>query len=256
MMPNQFTPVNSSGSQQSLVNAINTNFRKLDAESVTKSFGGQNSEDKLFIGKTGQDTLGLAYKKNEKDKVIVGKLPDGTYGIIFYDDNDIPIIYMSVDADGKPTMKVAKSGKNAQTGTDNDLIFNSNQDVLKVVKTMDFQFTYNYPEIFLSNDTDNGGSNAAQLTVNHGLNFVPLVIWTVIVPGTTGNSATLSAGSIYSTDFGASYTQQYYWTLNANSTNLVIGLYRRYGGKAGSTLGSIYGTLNIRAYLLQENATT
>ncbi|QHC73779.1 hypothetical protein [Rathayibacter sp. VKM Ac-2805] len=134
-MANNFNQINSSSSQAAIVAQVNRNFAKLDAETNLKTFGGQNSPDKLLIGKTSEETLGLTYRKNDDDKMNVGRLPNGEFGLVLNDEQGTPSIYMAITESGKPVLKVAKDGKNAETDTGDDLIFDSSQNVMKIVKT-------------------------------------------------------------------------------------------------------------------------
>lgn len=110
-MPNRFTPVTSSMTAPAIVNQINQNFSKLDAESVTKTFSGPQGRSSL----------------------IQGRLPDDLgYGQILYDRSGKAVIYMAVDKNGKPILKVAKDNQDATVATDDQLIFNSSQNTFKI----------------------------------------------------------------------------------------------------------------------------
>jgi hypothetical protein len=113
-MPNQFMPIGQGTSPEAATNQINQNFAKLDAEAVTKTFNGPNGTQ----------------------AVIQGRLPnDLGYGMLLNDASGMPLIYMAVDQNGLPVMKVAKTGYDATTASDDQLVFNSAQNVFKVVDT-------------------------------------------------------------------------------------------------------------------------
>jgi hypothetical protein len=102
-----------------LVNGVNQNFAKLDAEAVTKVYSGPGG-----------------------NAVVEGRLPnDLGYGQILYDRSGKAAIYMAVDANGNPVFKVAKTDKDATTGTDSDLIFNSSQNTFKIALSGTTQLT-------------------------------------------------------------------------------------------------------------------
>jgi len=212
-MPNQFTPVTTTN-QQAALNQINNNFRKLDAESVTKTFGGQNQDEKLLIGKTGDSTLGLSYKKDEQDKIVVGKLPDGTYGIIFYDNDGLPSIYMSITADGVPVLKVAKEGKDASSASGDDLIFSSAQDVLKVVKTGTVNIVP--PAVWTS-------MTSTTVAIPHGLSIEPAVLAYVNNPVISGLGYTTPGLSVVPSNLYLNTSGNLiYSSMRVDSTNLYL----------------------------------
>ena len=223
-MPNSFTPI-TTGDQKAALNQINNNFRKLDAESVTKSFGGQNSSDKLLIGKTGDETLGVSYKNDGNDKIVFGKLPDGTYGLIFYDANGTPSIYMVIDTNGKPVLKVAKDGKNAQTGADADMIFNSTQNTFKIVD----KFSMTAPALSLPYSNNSVFTNA-QTTVVHNLGYTPVVFAFLSIGGSyyqipvtyfqsiAGGVGSFTSESIYTYSDSTNITVQHDLSISSTAT--------------------------------------
>lgn len=75
------------------------------------------------------------------NRVIMGRYPDGTYGI-----------------------KVSKPGNDVTTAAGKDLIFNSNQNVLKVVHSGDFVLTHP------------AGTASVTATFAHNLGYVPAVL--------------------------------------------------------------------------------
>lgn len=83
-MPNRFMPINPGSALQEALNQINKNFASLDQEAVTKKFGGQNSSDKVLIGKTGDNTAGMTITSGS-NTMYVGKLDDGRFGMTMFD---------------------------------------------------------------------------------------------------------------------------------------------------------------------------
>lgn len=76
---------------------------------------------KVFKGPTG-------------NALITGKLPNSLgYGTILNDSSGMPSIYMAI-VDNQPIFKIAKSGFDATTAGSDDLIFNSSQNVFKIVQ--------------------------------------------------------------------------------------------------------------------------
>jgi hypothetical protein len=113
-MPNRFTPVNSSSSTPALVNQINQNFAKLDAEAVVKQFKGGNG-DALLIGKTGDTTLGMKITQGTNTTMQVGLYDGKHYGLLFYQDGvPVQLIGQAPD-DGRMGNWTAKPGQNVLT---------------------------------------------------------------------------------------------------------------------------------------------
>lgn len=81
-MPNQFTPITTSN-QSAAFNQINNNFRKLDSESVTKSFG--SGDNQVIIGKVG-DKTGTQYGDISKSGIFTGRYQDSParFGTLYY----------------------------------------------------------------------------------------------------------------------------------------------------------------------------
>ncbi|MFE7720093.1 hypothetical protein ACFU44_13750 [Nocardia rhizosphaerihabitans] len=111
-MPNVFNPMKSDTDLANLINQLNSNFAKLDNEAVTKVF----------------------YGPGQVPRLIDGRLPNELgYGMLVYDANGIPLIYIASDANGNPVLKVAPPGVDATTAPNSQLIFNSAQNVFKVI---------------------------------------------------------------------------------------------------------------------------
>ena len=87
-MPNQYTPVTTSDSKAAL-NQINTNFRKLDAEAITKKFG--SGDNTVIIGKVG-DKAGTQFGDISGNGIFTGRYQDNPsrFGTVYYQDG-IPI---------------------------------------------------------------------------------------------------------------------------------------------------------------------
>lgn len=113
-MPNKILPIDGSSDERARIAQTNANFAKLDADTITKA----------YKGPTG------------KDAVIEGQLPgDLGSGILMNDLNGVPNIYLATKPDGTPVLKVGKSGFDATTTSDRNLIFNSAQNIFKVAYT-------------------------------------------------------------------------------------------------------------------------
>lgn len=218
-MPNRFTPLNPNSDMSNMVNQINQNFAQLDNENVTKVFKGANSDNKL----------------------IEGRLPNSLgYGMILYDANGLPSIYMAVDNSGNPIMKVAKPGKDATTAGNSDLIFNSSQNVFKIISTG----TLSMPSVPAATP---GGSQTRTVDVSTDIVAgTPLIVMGFYSDGRILPHNNLrNSGSFYAeiadTTSIFSYIDNGFVVVRAVCTNYY---------DAGSA-----GNFTIRYYILQETST-
>lgn len=141
-MPNRFLPLRSGTDMDQLLAILNKNFGELDGETITKVFS------------VSQSNPGF----------IQGKLPNGLgYGFLMYTPDNKVAIACYIDANGQPVLRVAKEGFDAVTGTNDQLIFNSAQNIFKIVDTD--TATINVP----SSADDFSDS----ITIDHNLGFVP-----------------------------------------------------------------------------------
>lgn len=112
-MPNQYTPVTTSN-QQAALNQINSNFRKLDAEAITKKFG--SGDNTVIVGKIG-DRAGTQYGDTPQNGIFTGRYQDNParFGTLYYQ-NGVPI---SLDGqapdDGRQGKWQVKTGFNVLT---------------------------------------------------------------------------------------------------------------------------------------------
>lgn len=72
--------------------------------------------------------------------IIEGRLPnDLGYGFQFNDSSETPRIVIYVNTDGEPVLKTSPTGVNASTADDEDLTFNSQRNVFKVIASGTFE---------------------------------------------------------------------------------------------------------------------
>jgi len=110
-MPNQFTPVTTSDSKAAL-NQINVNFRKLDAEAITKKFG--SGDNTVIIGKVG-DRTGTQYGDISANGIFTGRYADNRFGTIYYQ-NGVPVaLDGQAPDDGRMGHWTVKPGQNVLT---------------------------------------------------------------------------------------------------------------------------------------------
>lgn len=141
-MPYQFTNVNPGSDMSQAIAQINNNFAKLDQEAVSKVF----------------------YGPGGKPAFLLGKLVDRGYGVDLRDPDELSRIVMYIDSDGSPVFKISKDGQDAYTAGDDGLIFNSAQNIFKIVDTGTQVVT------------KAGGSATQNEVIAHGLGYAPLVI--------------------------------------------------------------------------------
>ena len=156
--------------------------------------------------------------KTQTPRVIEGLLPDGTYG-----------------------MWVSKPGVNVTTTTTTGLIFNSNQDVFKIVQS---------GILTMPNTTANTGSaryisgTVGNLTVAHGLGYAPVVFAYANFGGGYLLLPWVTMGSISATAF-----TQYTFTAEVDAINI----YLVANSFAYGPVNDTYGGFPVKYFLLQES---
>lgn len=133
----------------------------------------------------------------------------------------------------RPVIRVAKDGFDAQTGADSELIFNSEQNVLKIVS---------FGTTSVSSDDSATGGHIGSTTITHDLGFIPIVIAFV---QSGGSWFPMPAAPAYSVSGTGTVFTQYIFIYSITSFNFVINFNNSAGGNA---------TYNVKYYLLQETA--
>lgn len=216
------TPVTSDNSNSANLNQINNAIRQLNNEAQTKVFKGPENVN----------------------AVINGKLPnDLGYGFQLSDSNGVPRIIAYIDANNNPIFKVSESGQDVTTATNDDLIFNSSQNVFKIVEAN--------TQTLIPPTASWAAGNTATVTVPHGLGYEPVFLVYVDWPT-----------SVSFSDPGLSQTPSFAFTgtdaqrpiiasARVDSTNLYLELTNQTGLTAN--LGEL--TWTYKYYILQETAT-
>lgn len=189
-MANRFTPTPRSTDPRQMMAMMNKNFAELDAESATKVY----------------------YNPQGKVGEINGLLPNGLgVGTLLKDTAGRNSIAMYIDNAGQPILKVAKTGKDAVTDGASDMIFNSAQNVFKIVGSG----TLTIPAMTLGAavQTNTYTTTTTSATNTHNLGYIPAVIAYVLNSSGqyetfpyTGNSAGGPGGGIYTVYSGISVT--------------------------------------------------
>ena len=214
-----------------------------DKENGDRANPKPNDAGDNVVNRMSHKTMGTTYKTTgnpDTNRLIFDK---GTVkGFDDQDNNNIFIGY-SPDVSPRPIIKVAKDGFSVEDGDEN-LIFNSEQNVFKIVKSGTFTST-------TAPSTSNPGAGqfaANQFTLGtipHGLSYIPSVIAYV----GTGTGYQLMPSMSYA----AAGTNAGWYTFNVevDATNIYFYLQTmRYG-----TATSFSAGFPFRYYLLQESAT-
>lgn len=159
------------------------------------------------------------------DIIKLGLLSTGKYGLVFNNGSNNKM-YLGQDASNNYVFKVAKDGFDADTTGNANLIFNSSQNMFKIVATG----TATIPT---------SGTNTASVSVAHGLSFIPAFTAFVLV---SGNYNTVPLVNINATT-GAIISLYSGWSdaTNINFNVIVPG-------------GTVPSTTPVKYYLFQETA--
>jgi hypothetical protein len=244
-MPNVFVPIGKDATLEQLISAINNNFAQIDQETVTKIFRVANNSPGF----------------------IQGKLPNDTgYGFLLYDGDNVAIACY-ITPDGTPVLKVAKDGYDALTATDDQLIFNSQQNVFKIAKILTGDIAIDFAARGAAGVAGGFSENSTNsLVLLHGLTYIPSILvygydtsqyipisngGLLKSPGfsTTNPQVNFTGGGAVSTVAHA------FWSISVDATNVTI-LGKRAGFQiVGAAVGAItYPTASLKIYCQQETA--
>jgi hypothetical protein len=221
-MPNRFQQIIPGSDVNQQIAMLNKNFAELDNENITKVF----------------------YNSAGNIGVTQGLLPNGLgEGTLLSDANGIPLIVMYVDANNNPVLKVAKSGQDATTASNDQLSFNSAQNVFQIVTTLTASFS-------VTSAANSQGSTT--ITINHNLGYIPLTENSVQVTTSNWNGRTgvfpipyLVPGS--NSASGAFIIASYIRVSNVTTTQITY--------EAGIIAGSFTLAGTITCYVKQQTAT-
>lgn len=149
--------------------------------------------------------------------------------IIGRDENNLPRLLILADGSDF-VMKVSKEGFDAVTADNDDLIFNSNQNVFKIVQT----------EVATLPADATGPPYTSSVTVTHGLGYKPVVL---AYAGVGANSVQLPFTG-YNVGASVTITQAYYVGF-ITTTQVTFHAF---------DINNPLSALDVRYYLLQESA--
>lgn len=166
---------------------------------------------------------------------------------IFKDDAGVRRVLLGKGANGFYGLKVSQEGQDVFTAEGDDLVFNSDNNLFKIVSSG----TIIAPAVTTVGDGTNTYSGSGATSVAHGLSFTPLAIAFVevsaaqysLMPYTETTSASVPSGGIVSEFF----------RLTTSSTNIEV-LHSVVSYSPGVS-GGTYSGANIRYFLLRETAT-
>lgn len=146
---------------------------------------------------------------------------------------------------------VSKAGSDASSATGNDLIFNSSQDIFKIVSSGTVTVSGSY-----SHGTGSQNTIINTQTITHSLGFAPVMLVFVYNPN-IGIYEPASSGSLATDDVGISFSSTYNLAFvrvfGVDSSTATFSIRYKAYLSAGSTSGSISET--YKYFLLQETAT-
>lgn len=200
----------------------------------------------------GSPTAGHIVTKNDKivvndgtkDLITLGRQNDGSYSLSFSDGFNQRLL-VGPDSTGTEVVKISKAGQNASTATNDQLLFNSSQDVFKIISSGTASYTPPSPI--------SGGAPQVVATIPHGQPNPPAFLVYVNNPylgAVAFNSPglTIAPSTVYITNSG---TYLLISSADVDATNLYIRF--TYLGTASTTGLNAY-TWSYKYYILQETA--
>jgi hypothetical protein len=118
-------------------------------------------KDVSYTGQQQVDTLSSKVRIEEGKGRLLAFDGSNNLGLFGYDDA------------GQVVVKIAKSGFDANSAGDSDLIFNSNQNVFKIVEKLSFAFSI----------SSGAGGSTNTLIYTHNLGYEPLIFGAATVTG-------------------------------------------------------------------------
>lgn len=155
---------------------------------------------------------------------------------LYNDQNGIPNISIGLQPDGTSRIRVANTGVDVTTATDDQLAFNSAQDTLKVRQTGTYTLTRP------------SGTSIVTQTVAHGLSYVPILMYNV--EQTTVEPGVWRLGLAFTADTATGAFMEYF-TASVDATNIYFKCVAPTG--TGYLATTHVGT--FKYYLLQQPAT-
>lgn len=213
---------------QLIVNDTNTN-NTIQASSGNITYNDSSGNTVIQEGVLPDDTTGIrALDTQQRPVAQLGRFQDKTTAFKILDTSGLGIAQFGQFPNGSVALKVAKSGHDVSTATDDNLIFNSNQDIFKIVGSG-------------SAVIPASGTSTSTTSISHGLGYIPAYLGYVFFSLSSSYNL-LPALSINDTT-GAIISFYEGWT-DATTINFRVHV-------PGGTVSS---TTSVKYYLLQETA--
>lgn len=163
---------------------------------------------------------------------------------IFKDDTGQRRVLLGKGSDGFYGLKVSQEGIDVYTAEDDQLVFNSNNNVLKVVDSG----TATIPASSLSTGASQYNSTTADIDIPHSLGFAPIVLAFLDL---SGSSSPMSMPFVYydSVQTTTFVQSSYGVTSDVNSFG-----FSRYSVAYNQTVAFNWSAVSVKYYLLQETA--
>lgn len=167
---------------------------------------------------------------------------------IFKDDTGDRRVLFGKGEDGFYGLKVSKPGYDVHTAADEDLIFNSSQNIFKIVGTYDITSPSYTTAVVAAGDV---GLDVSATSVAHGLSFIPALVAYIADSGTYYPLNRVTWGI----DAGNIKYGQFAFQVYADATDItfqIITFLSAIGAASGVSASSTGFT--IKVYALQETA--
>ncbi len=185
-------------------------------------------------GQQSQDSLNGKLTFEQDNNRIVGRDENNKIGLLISTD---PF-----------EVKIARDGFDVTTATNDQLIFNSSQNVFKIVGTGPASININ----FSAHGASTSGTDKAQVLVPHGLGYAPIPF---VFMEDNGAYYPLSSGGIWFVNNTANSWTTAYWRINVDPVNLSINFWQTYAANGSGSVSAFTGvSYNFKYYLMQETA--
>lgn len=194
----------------------------------------------LFFGQGTDSSLGLTLSSSSGTALSLAQFADNSVGLNVPDASGNAVLFAGKDSTGATVVKVAKPGFDARTASAANLIFNSTQNIFKIVKIGTLNI--DIPGTLASNTT-------SSISVAHGLNYIPAFMGFIISQTYLGN-AYIQTPYTVTFNIVSGVPQPLTFYLSVDATDIYANIYN--GGGVGV---SAVGTTIFKYYILQETAT-
>lgn len=173
--------------------------------------------------------------------MTLGKQSDGANALKFFDSSNVGLAQFGKYADGNTALKVAKAGIEVGTATNDQLIFNSGQNIFKIVNS----FTINNNFSIVST-----AFQSNLVTQAHGMSFTPAYLAFITLDNNltlagTSPSQFASTPAVVEGSVAGNITIFTYATVTVDATNIYFQIdVAHYAAVAVSN--------SVKVYLMQE----